>query len=357
METGTPHRHSKVRTIFIIIPILVVLVAAGIFGFSKFGSLFAQEKIEPGVAVTVTIPTSVTTASQIASILKDAHVISDTQTFINNVRNMNAEQSLKPGTYNLETLMDQTTLINLLVAGPVATGYKLTIPEGLTVEQTAAIVETTCGIPQADFMARANAADEYVSDYPFLAGAYNNSLEGFLYPDTYDIPVGSSADYVIRVLLDQFALETKDLDLSYAQSQGLNILDVVTIASLIERETASADERPLVSSVIYNRLNSGWKLQIDATVVYALGPDYDGHPLLNDDLEVDSPYNTYQVDGLPAGPICSPRLESIQAAAQPADTNYFYYVLTSKDGTHTFCETEDEFNAAKAVYESVFGIQ
>jgi len=159
------------------------------------------------------------------------------------------------------------------------------------------------------------------------------------------------------VLLDQFALETKNVNYSYARDHGMEPYHVVVLASLIEKETAADSERALVSSVIYNRMGEGMMLQIDATVVYALGPSYDGHALLYADLEIDSPYNTYQFHELPAGPICSPSLKSIQAAAHPAQTDYYYYVLTSREGFHTFCATPEEFEIAKEEYNRIFGIE
>ncbi len=345
--------------VLLIAALAVVLIGCVFFLGPVFSGFFAggeDENIEPGVAVVITIPAGAAT-EEIANILNRANVIKDTRAFIAEVKRMGAEQSLKPGTYELETLMDSTSLINRLVSGPLEQGNKLTIPEGLTVEQTAAVVETATGIPAADFLACVYAAGEYVAEFPFLEGAYNNSMEGFLYPKTYDVPVSATADTVVRILLKQYAVETGSLDISAAQARGLTLHDVVTIASLIEKETAAETERALVSSVIYNRLRDGMKLQIDATVVYALGPTYDGHPLTWGDLEVDSPYNTYRVDELPAGPICSPSIASLQAAAQPADTDYYYYVLTSKEGTHTFCRTSEEFEAAKEEYMRIFGIE
>jgi UPF0755 protein len=355
-ETGSRTRHSKSRTLLIVIPIIVVLVGLAVGGFLAVSALLSQEEVTPGAAVTVTIPDGATT-DEIAGILKQKNVISDTLAFKKDVQGLGVEQSLQPGTYELTTLMDTTTLINLLVSGPVADGYRLTVPEGLTVEQTAAAVQDACGIPAAEFLARASAASEYVGEYPFLDGVYNNSLEGFLYPKTYNIPTGSNADYVVRVMLDQFALETASLSLAYAAEHGMNLFHVVTMASLIEKETAVAAERPLIASVIYNRLRDGMRLQIDATVVYALGSAYGGNGVSYEDLEVDSPYNTYLVDELPAGPICSPSIESMEAAAHPEESDYYYYVLTSVDGFHTFCTTSEEFEAAKAEYERVFGIE
>ena len=355
-ETGTRPRHSVLKTVLIVVPIVAVLAIALFLLFPKISAVLQEEPIEPGVAVTVEIPFDASN-TQIANILRAAKVITSTQTFVDECRRVGAEHSLKPGIYELETLMDISLLIAILEAGPSPIGHRLTIPEGLTVEATAAIVESACGIPQADFLVRAYAASEYVSDYPFLADVFNDSLEGFLFPKTYNIPLDASADYVVRVLLDQFALETRDMNLAgYAEAHGMNLYDIIALASLIEKETAAADERALVSSVIYNRLRAGWRLQIDATVVYALGPGYDGHPLLYVDTEIDSPYNTYVVQQLPVGPICSPSILSIAAAIAPADTDYYYYVLTSTDGTHTFCATNEEFEAARQRYNELFGI-
>jgi UPF0755 protein len=321
---------------------------------------FSGSDVAPGIEVSVYIPEGATT-SEIATILKDGNIISNKDRFVKAVREQGVESKLLPGKYTLTTGMSDDDVIKALAAGPVSAvgGNKLTIPEGLTIESTAARVEEACGIPAADFIAEAYSADKYLADYPFLEGVYNNSLEGFLYPKTYQIPEGSNAEYVVRVLLDQFDIEMDlaGLDLTAAAEKNLTLYDVVTIASMIEKEVLVEEERPLVGSVIYNRLHEGMRLQICATVVYAIGwEDYDGHPLLDADLAVDSPYNTYLVDGLPIGPICSPRIESILAAANPATTDYFYYVLTSLEGTHTFCATYEEFEEANAVYHDLYGL-
>jgi UPF0755 protein len=331
---------------------MAVLVVGSFVMYDQF---FSAPKVEAGQAVVVNVPEGSSTAT-IAKILKNGDVIADEQTFIKEAVSRNADVKFKPGNYQLATLMDTNVLITTLVAGPTPTGGKLTIPEGLTVEQTAKLVRDACGINEQDFLKLAYSASTYVADYPFLEGVYNNSVEGFLYPKTYMVPKGSNADYVIRMLLDQFAIETSKLDMTYATEHNLTLFDVITIASMIERETLAESERVLVSSVIYNRLHEGMRLQICASVVYILGDSYDGHPLLEADLEVESPYNTYKVDGLPAGPICSPRVASIVAAANPAQTDYLYYVLASTDGFHAFCATYDEFEAAKQEYEELFGI-
>jgi UPF0755 protein len=356
-----PKRSPVVAIIASVVAVAALLgvILGGLAFFGVFNVIDFVQGPKPAVLgserVEVVIPEGAST-SDIARILSKKGVINDEAAFKNAVAAQNAASALKPGTYMLTQGTAVEEIVTALKAGPAANGNKLTIPEGLTLEQTAAVVEASCNIPAAEFITAARSADQYVQDYPFLADVADNSMEGFLYPKTYSIPPSSSADYVIRVLLDQFVIETAQLDLAYATDHNLTFYDIVTIASLIEKETAQDDERALVSSVVYNRLRQGMRLQIDATVVYALGPDYDGHPLLNVDLTVDSPYNTYLVDQLPAGPICSPQIASIQAAAHPDETDFVYYVLTSKEGRHTFCATAEEFEAAKELYMSVFGI-
>jgi UPF0755 protein len=320
----------------------------------------SAQAVEPGQEVSVFIPSGSTTR-EIATILSDTGVIASQSDFIKVVKARNAEGSLQPGEYRLVTGMPDDDVIDVLMAGPDAqiASNKLTVPEGLTIEQTAARVQEATGIPAAEFIAEAYAADHF-AEYPFLEGAYNNSLEGYLFPKTYTIPEEATASDVIRTMLDQFQIETANLDLTWATEHNLTFAEVVSTASMIEKETFLHDERPQVASVIYNRLRDGWNLQICATVVYILGPesrDFGAEPVNYDDLAIESPYNTYTNLGLPPGPICSPSLESLQAALAPASTNYYFYVLTSTEGSHTFCETQEEFDAANEVYAATFGLE
>jgi UPF0755 protein len=356
-------KRNTLRTIIVAI-VLLAVIGGAVYGGGRllgfFGSDSNAQAVEPGQAVSVSIPSGSTTR-EIADILFDAGVIANRNEFIKIVKARNAEGALQPGDYALTTGMPDDDVIDILMAGPAAqvAGNKLTIPEGLTIEQTAARVEGATGIPAADFIAEAYSADHF-SEYSFLEGVYNNSLEGYLFPKTYTIPYDATAADVIRVMLNQFAIETADLDLTWATEHNLTFAEVVTAASMIEKETYQYDERPQVASVIYNRLRDDWYLQICATVVYVLGPesrDFGAEPVNYNDLAVDSPYNTYLNFGLPPGPICSPSLDSLQAAAAPASTNYYFYVLTSTDGRHTFCETQEEFDAANEVYAATFGIE
>jgi len=155
------------------------------------------------------------------------------------------------------------------------------------------------------------------------------------------------------MMLRQFDTEIASVDTTQATRRGLSFNDLVVLASMIERESKLDEERPLVSSVIHNRLAKNMLLEIDATIEYVLPGNR--FRLRNSDLRIDSPYNTYRRKGLPPGPISNPGLASLKAAAAPADTEYLYYVLTGKDGSHTFAETKAEFLIAKQKSKEVFG--
>ena len=339
----------------VIVPIagVVIAVVAALFLIAPHvpglsGIFAAEESVPAGQSVTVTIPEG-SGGDAIASILVQAHVIEDAKSYYAAVTKMGADQSLKPGDYTFKTGMDPEDVVAQLVKGPNAAGATLTIQEGLTVQQIAANVESTYGIKADAFLAQAKASN-YAADYPFLQGSYNDSLEGYLYPKTYTFSGRPTADQIIRKLLDQFVLETKGLNLE-AGANGLTEEQIVTMASLIERETAVEAERPTIASVIYNRLHADMALQIDAAIVYARGGG--SQAVTYKDLEIDSPYNVYKNKGLTPGPICSPSISSIKAALQPAQTNYLYYVASAAgDGTHNFSDNYDQFMKDRAEYSS-----
>ncbi len=339
---------SKKSAVPRVIAVVVVIAAVAALAWWMATSVFADDKsdVTAGLAVEVTIPEGSST-STIADLLYDSDVIMNRNDFLSEVSAQGASSSLKPGTYELATLMDYGELVDLLIAGPDYYGTKLTIPEGLTLADTAEIVEETLGITTVEFLDFAQSADSYAEDYPFLEGASANSLEGYLFPKTYDVPDGASADDVIRMMLDQFDAEMSDAGISYDGANGMTFQEIVTIASMIENETSVTSEMATVASVIYNRLEVSMRLQIDATVVYAMGESYTGGAVTYEDLEIDSPYNTYQNDGLPPGPICSPGVDPIKAAVSPEETGYLYYVALNDDGTHEFFEDYDSFLEAQ----------
>ncbi len=333
-------RHSKAPIVFGLIAAVAVVALVALFVVPTVKNTFFPEKetVEAGLDVNVTIPEGAS-GDEIASLLASNHVIEDPKEYYAAVTRANAESSLKPGSYLFKTCQDPDEVVQLLVSGPNA-GVTLTIQEGLTVAQTAQRVEECCGISADDFIAQAKASN-YVSDYPFLEGAYDDSLEGYLYPKTYTFSDSVTADEIIRKLLDQFQSETASIGLEDG-ANGLTAQQIVTMASLIERETAVESERPTVASVIYNRLNANMMLQIDAAIVYARGGG--SQSVTYSDLEIDSPYNVYKNYGLTPGPICSPSVSSIKAALNPDSTDYLYYVASAAgDGTHKFSSDYSQF--------------
>jgi UPF0755 protein len=268
-------------------------------------------------------------------------------------RNAEADGLLKPGVYDLQTGMDYDRVIELLTAGPDVEYTTVTIPEGWVINQIAERFDEQAGIPADEFVALAANATGFADDHPYLAEAYSNSLEGYLFPKTYRVREGATARDAISMMLAQFDREIATVDMTPAEVRGLSLNDVVILASIIERETKVASERPVVASVIYNRLAKNMRLEIDATIEYVLQTNR--LRLRNSDLELESPYNTYRNAGLTPGPISSPGLASIEAAVYPADTDYIYYVLTDPDGSHTFTETWEDFLVAKRKSKEVFG--
>ena len=174
-----------------------------------------------------------------------------------------------------------------------------------------------------------------------------------MFPKTYQIKEGSTAREVIEMMLDQFDEEITAVDVAAAEKRGLSLPELVNVAAIVERETKLAKERPLVSAVIRNRLKQGMRLQMCSTVVYVLGKNE--LRLTTAETKTKSPYNTYLNAGLPPGPIASPGLAALQAAAKPAKKDYIYYVLTGKDGSHTFASNNAEFLKAKQKSKRVFG--
>lgn len=336
-------KKSKAPIVFAIILAVIVIGGLGWGGYTLFTSCSsnaptAVETLAEGESVTVIIPEG-SGAKAISELLLDNRVIGDSTEFVNRVTETGQESALKPGTYTFAGPVTLDGVIDTLVAGPSAESF--TVPEGFTVSQTAErVAEAYPGtITAEDFLACVNDASAYAADYPFVDGAYNNSLEGFLFPKTYPLVDGATADSVVRQMLDQYKAEIAGIDFSYAEQHNLGQYQVLVIASLIEREASLDDERPLVSSVIYNRLAADMLLQIDATIAYAAGTT----EITQEDLDTDGPFNTYLNRGLPPGPICSPGLASLTAAAAPADTTYLYYVVTGNgDGSHNFSETYEE---------------
>ncbi len=255
------------------------------------------------------------------------------------------DRRIQAGRYQLKTFMDYHEVLKILTSKPQKGLFKVVVPEGFTLKQIAEKLEKEARVSKEDILNIGLNGASYFSK-PFLDSNLTPSLEGYLFPKTYLIWEGSSANEVISLMLNQFDKEIKSLDLSKLSERNLTFHKWVTIASMIEKEAKIPTERPLISAVIYNRLKRGMRLQIDATVIYALG--YHKKRLFEKDTMVKSPYNTYLHSGLPPGPICNPGLDSLKAALDPAPVDYLYYVLADPaSGRHIFTRTEAEFLKAK----------
>lgn len=342
-------RPKKSKAPAIVAAVLAVLVVEGLAwgALTLFNSCSAQsvELLAEGQEATITVAEGAG-AKVVGEQLAEARLVSNAGDFTKRVNEMGVDSQLKPGTYTFAGGMSLDAIINQLTAGPVANA--LTIPEGSTLEAVAQSVATfTENRITADaFTAAASDASAYAADYDFLADAGTNSLEGFLFPKTYEIGDDATAESVVRMMLDQFKTETSGLDWSYPQSQGLTIYDAVKLASIVERESSGDEQiRAQVASVFYNRLNNfgdpnyGF-LQSEATTAYELG-----HDPTPEDIKNPTPFNTYTNTGLPPTPICSPGLDCLQAVCNPAQTNYFFfYFAPDESGTmqYYFSETYEE---------------
>lgn len=292
--------------------------------------------------VTVTIKPGFSSA-EIAAVMADNGVVKNAILFKLYISRQNAGDKLQAGEYKLRTGMSFADALAALLQGPDIKYYKITTPEGLTLEQTADTVADNSPITKDEFL---EAAVKSKYEFDFLKDIPGESLEGFLFPKTYTVTGRTTAEDLIKMMLRQFQIETSGLDMGLAEKRDMNIYKVVIVGSIIEKEVKLPQERPLVAAVIYNRLDQGMLLQMCATVEYAL-PDHK-EALSYQDLEVESPYNTYKYQGLPPGPIASPGLASLDAALKPAPVDYLYYVLTGEDGSHSFTSNYDEFARIKA---------
>lgn len=309
---------------------------------------FAQGEVGAQVNVIVANGDSL---SAIATKLQEAGVIEHAGAFILRVQSDGYSSQLKPGTYVLNANQPYDELIEALIEGQKPVVAKVTIPEGATLAQSAEhVARAVSGVSTEDYV---RVARDNPPTFALQGYKEGSTLEGLLFPATYEVSPSIKARPFIDKQLAAFSGSMEQVDLARAQKANLTEYDVVIIASMVEREAQVAAERELVAAVIWNRLRAGMRLQIDATIQYALGKT---KPVLTyDDLKVESPYNTYTHDGLPPTPIANPGLASLQAAANPAEVDYLYYVARA-DGTgrHYFSKTYEEFleNQAKAVRNS-----
>jgi len=340
------------RTVLIVLLALVLLLAiAVVYGFFAVYDYNKPATKNEAKVVDFVVPKGATT-TKIGEMLKEDGLINSELIFKIKSKMKAFDGKYQAGEYELSANMGMEDIMRKLQDAKRET-TKITIKEGWTIEQIAAYLEEKNIVTKEDFY---SSLENDTFDYWFIPylketaaspdGVLSikaNMYEGFLFPETYEIYVGASARNIINKMLGQFA-KVFDTDMqAKLLDKGMSLQEIITIASIIEGETVVASERELVSSVIYNRLNgnaTGKKLQMDCTILYVIGHK---DRVLYSDLETVSPYNTYLNKGLPIGPINSPGLASIKAALNPADTNYLYYVRSTKnDGSHKFTSSYSE---------------
>jgi UPF0755 protein len=336
-------------------------IGVGLYLLDDLLAGFGEDDVEPGQEVAVTVERGASVRA-VGEQLADLGVVSSATRFRLAAEQADLASALQPGEFQLETGMADEEAIAVLEAGPAREiGFRFTVQEGLTVEQTLTrLDEQFADLTVDDFRAvldeRAETGGnttgvlelpDWVPEPAERDEEVIEPYEGLLFPQTYEVDEDADALTVLQRMIDQLRRTADDVpqdELDALEERGLSRYEGLVLASLIERETRVDDERELVAGVIENRLEGDMRLQIDATVLYARGEPTDR--VLIEDTELDSPYNTYQRDGLPPTPISGVGQASFLAAYRPGDTTAMYYVLAPEcDGTHLFAETLEEHQA------------
>lgn len=340
-------RPKKSRAPYVVAAVVVLVLLAGMLTLILTGCSSQEDAVDllPSDQQAVVVVTKGEGAIDIADSLKAARLIARTTDFTDEVKKQDAASKLLPGTYTFVGGTSVANIVEVLTIGPDATADTLIVPEGYTRASIASAMEeaTEGRITASEFLAATEDASVYAKQYAFLAEAGSNSLEGFLFPKTYRITASDTAADVVRMMLDQYEMETASLDWSYPLSQGLNEYDALKLASIVEKE-AGAQNRATVASVFYNRLAQGMNLQSDATTAYEVG-----HDPTAEEVHADTPYSTYANAGLPPTPICSPGLACLEAVCDPETTDYlFFYFAPDESGAiqYHFSQTYEEHQNA-----------
>ncbi|MFC4804385.1 endolytic transglycosylase MltG [Filifactor villosus] len=286
--------------------------------------------------------------TKVAKQLEEENLIRSNRAFLNYAKQQDMT-NIKAGKYHISQSMSAEEILRDLVDGNDYRGEKIIIPEGFELSQIANRLEENGVVSKEEFLEETSMVEKYRQRYEFLSEVEQPNLEGYLYPDTYFFEKDSSAELVVSEMLDTFSKIYEEELKPLIGSDTLNIAEAVILGSIIEKEAVLEEDRPLISSVFHNRLKKNMKLQSDATVQYAL--DERTKRVLYKDLEVESPYNTYKVYGLPIGAIANPRTSSIVAALEPEETDYLFF-LTKSDGSgeQVYSKTFEEHKVNKKKY-------
>lgn len=330
-----------------ILVILCCVILLGLGGAAYYVYQGLQPVAGEAVEKRVEIPAG-SSVKQIGRILHENGLIRNPDLFTYYVKYKGTGSRLQAGAYQFQTGQSIDELVLAMADGnTVVDASRFTIPEGWNVEQIADHLAEKGLVDKAKFLAEVNQGS--FPEYPFVASipvkeGRKYRLEGYLFPETYEIKKGATEREIIAKMLAQFQKEWKPEWDEQLKKLNMTMDEAVTLASIVEREVVVDKERPVVAGVYYNRMREGWLLQADATVQFVLGKQRDR--ITYDDLKVESPYNTYLYPGLPPGPIANAGRESLAAVAYPEQHDYFFYV-TKKDGTseHYFSRTLQEHEA------------
>jgi len=309
----------------LLIPLFVLFLVAGAFALGLY--YYINEVPSVKADTVVDIPKGKGVRS-IASMLEDEGVVASGRLFLYYSVASGVQNKLKAGEYEFKKGSTVSSVLDKIVKGDVLL-HRVTVPEGLTVKETASLLEKNGLFSSADFLAAASDPALLES----LPGPPLMGAEGYLYPETYTYKKGVTPGEFVRMMTDRFKAVYASFD---GMRDRVNLTDneIIILASIIEEEAGDVKERPLVSAVFHNRLKAGMRLQSDPTVIYGMGDDFDGD-LRRNDLQTMTQYNTYVIKGLPPGPIANPGRDSIEAALNPAPVGYLYFVSRG-DGTHVF---------------------
>lgn len=311
--------------------LVALLLVSGAVGVNLYIRWAKRPVASTGKPARITVPPGANIES-VAQKLDNSGLIRDARVF----RMVAKGTSIRPGIYDIAPSESVARIVSRLEKGDVVT-VRVTFPEGFTLRQIAKRLDKNELCDEAAFFDLVSARGDTLK----ASFETPRNLEGYLFPDTYRFPLGDDAQQIAQRMLGGFDTVFASKYEDDIRRSGRTVPELVTIASMVEREARTPGDRPLISGVIYNRLKRGMRLQIDATVQYARGRHKER--LLYRDLEVESPYNTYRVAGLPPGPICSPGSDALDAALHPAEHDYLFYVARP-DGSHVFGRTLADHN-------------
>jgi len=321
---------------------LILLAGAGLFAWQADRLLFQPIAFREPRAVVVPRNARL---RQVAERLREGGFIPSAFALRAYARLAKKDNLLKAGEYEVTGRMSPVQILELLNSGRVKS-YWVTIPEGKWASEVSAYIAERWPDAVEEFDVLIGQPDRWRSRFPFIEG---NTLEGFLFPDTYLMSKGAGAEQIISTMLKGFEERCWKAYRANPPRDGRSFYQVLILASLVEAEARAPSERAVIAGVYMNRLRAGMKLKCDATVLYAHQRRL--KRVLNSDLTIISPYNTYEINGLPVGPICNPGAESFKAALRPADVPYLYYVVKNDgSGEHVFSRTDKEHEAARQRY-------